>query len=92
MKNEACVQRIVYAVAGELAAGQRDNANISKIREVIASGVIQPDRATRTVTVAYDSLKLSLKNVEFSIAKAGFDANNTPANKKAADNLPPECR
>jgi hypothetical protein len=33
------------------------------------------------VTVTYDSLKMALKNLEFTIADCGFDANDTPAAK-----------
>lgn len=33
------------------------------------------------VTVTYDSLKVALKNLEFTIADCGFDANDTPAAK-----------
>jgi copper chaperone CopZ len=45
-----------------------------------------------TVTVTYDSMKLALKNLEFIIADAGFDANRTPANATARAALPATCR
>lgn len=44
------------------------------------------------VTVTYDSMKVGLKNLEFTIAAAGFDAGDTPADSKARAALPPECR
>ena len=45
------------------------------------------DRATRTITVKYDSLLTSLKNLEHSIANAGLQANDVPANIGKADAL-----
>jgi copper chaperone CopZ len=53
---------------------------------------IHADIDKRTVTVTYDSLQRAIKNLEFAIADAGFQANDTPANPQAATNLPPECR
>ena len=44
------------------------------------------------VTVTYDSMKLALKNLEFAIASAGFDAGTTPADPKAREALPADCR
>ena len=44
------------------------------------------------VTVTYDSMKIGLKNLEFAIAAAGFDAGETPADPKARAALPAECR
>jgi copper chaperone CopZ len=57
---------------------------------------VQPDKTVidmkhRTVTVTYESLSLSLKNIEFTIADAGFAANKVPANEEARKKLPPEC-
>jgi len=37
------------------------------------------------VTVTYDSMKLAIKNIEFTIAEAGFDAGEIPADSKARD-------
>jgi hypothetical protein len=42
--------------------------------------------------VTYDALKLGIKNIEYVIAGAGFDANDTPAPKEAREALPAECR
>lgn len=44
------------------------------------------------VTVTYDSMKLALKNLEYAIASAGFDAGTTPADAKAREALPADCR
>jgi copper chaperone CopZ len=46
----------------------------------------------RTVTITYDSLLVADKNIEFKIARAGFEANGIPADAKAAAKLPPDCR
>jgi hypothetical protein len=35
---------------------------------------------------------IALKNIEFTIAEAGFDANDTKARSNAVAALPPECR
>ena len=51
-----------------------------------------PDTTTRTIAVTYDSKTLALKNVEFLISGAGFDANDTPANPEARAALPEGCR
>lgn len=53
---------------------------------------IKPDFAARTLTIDYDSMQIALKNMEFVIADAGFDANEVPACPEAAAKLPPECR
>jgi len=77
MKNEACVQRVVKAI--ERTPG-------------VVKDSIEADRESRTVTVSYNSIELSLKNLEFQVAGTGFLANNVPADKNAAQKLPPECR
>ena len=58
--------------------------------EVIRS--VEPDIEKRTVTVTYNSMVLALKNLEYFIAAAGFDANDTVAPSNAVCALPPECR
>lgn len=47
---------------------------------------------TGAVTVSYDSMKIAVKNLEFLIAEAGFDAGEFPANAKAQAVLPADCR
>lgn len=76
MKNAACVEIVVRALATQ----QR-----------IPGENIQVSMEQRSVTVKYDSLNRSLKNLEFAIADAGFRANDIPANEKAKAALPAEC-
>jgi copper chaperone CopZ len=45
---------------------------------------VKTDLANRKVTVTYESIVASLKNIEFAIAGAGFRANDIPANTQAA--------
>jgi len=77
MKNAACASIVAEAL-------QRQQG--------IPPEWIKVDIENRTVTVTYDSLQRALKNLEFAIADAGFQANETPANPEAAAKLPPECR
>ena len=58
MKNEACVQVIRRALAPAQYGVRMDS--------------IEVDVENRRITLNYDSMKLSLKNIEFVIAKAGF--------------------
>ena len=44
------------------------------------------------VTVTYDSMKVAIKNLEYVIAEAGFDAGEFPADPKAKETLPEELR
>ena len=50
------------------------------------------DTTNGLVHVRYDSMQLALKNLEFAITKAGFDANRLEADAAARRDLPPECR
>ncbi len=52
----------------------------------------QPNYDDRTVAVAYNALKLGIKNIEFAIAATGFDANDSPASPGAREKLPEGCR
>ena len=69
-------------------------------RNVIAAALVKTDGiepslirfADRSVTVTYDSMRLAVKNIESTIADAGFAANDTPANADARYALPPECK
>jgi MprA protease rhombosortase-interaction domain-containing protein len=45
-----------------------------------------------TVTVTYDSMRTAIKNLEFAVAEVGFDAGPIPADAKARDALPAECK
>jgi copper chaperone CopZ len=58
--------------------------------EGIKAVVIREDH--RSVEVTYEALKLGIKNIEHSIAAAGFDANDTPGLVEARAKLPEGCR
>jgi copper chaperone CopZ len=77
MKEDVCAERVKQA--------------LSQQQGVLTEG-IQIDLRTRRVTVSYDSLQLSLKNLEFALADAGFIANDVPAKQETRNALPPECR
>jgi copper chaperone CopZ len=53
---------------------------------------IQPNIEQRTLTVTYDSMVIAQKNIEYTIAGAGFDANSIPAATNAAAALSAECK
>ncbi len=56
---------------------------------------VQPDSIrfeSGKVTVTYDSMKVAIKNLEYVIAEAGFDAGEFPADPKAREALPEELR
>ncbi len=44
------------------------------------------------VTVTYDSMRLALKNLEYALAEAGFQANEIPPDPDARERLPERCR
>lgn len=52
----------------------------------------KPDYDKRTLAITYNALKLGIKNIEFVVAGAGFDANGTEAPASAKANLPEGCR
>ncbi len=58
----------------------------------VMADTMQVDYETGSVTLQYDSMILSLKNIEFVVADAGFAVNNVPANEQARAALPPGCR
>lgn len=53
---------------------------------------LQPDLQKGEMTITYNSMVVALKNLEFTIAGAGFDANDIKAFSNAVAALPPECR
>jgi len=53
---------------------------------------IQPDFQQRTLAVTYDSMVIARKNIEFTIAGAGFDANDIPAPTNVVAALPAACK
>jgi len=76
MKNAACANVIANALGREQNIPPKD---------------IEIDMAERVVTIRYESLKRSVKNLEFTIADAGFAANGVPTTQAAVNALPPEC-
>ncbi|OVE75365.1 hypothetical protein BVX97_04630 [bacterium E08(2017)] len=77
MKNIACAEVVRNSLKGLIGIKPQD---------------VVIDLNTRTVTVQYESLVTAKKNVEYAIARSGFDANAIPADKEAAAKLPKECR
>ncbi len=67
---------------------------VSVVRRVpgVQTDMITVDRERRDITAPYDSIRLSLKNIEYALAKAGFQANDIPADEKARAALPESCR
>lgn len=53
---------------------------------------VSPDFQKREILVKYNSMVIALKNIEYTIAAAGFDANDTKSDTNAVAVLPPECR
>ncbi|MCE9615007.1 MAG: heavy-metal-associated domain-containing protein [Lentisphaerae bacterium] len=77
MTNQACVNVVLKALNTE---------------QGISSPQVTVRQDSCTLEVRYDSLRHSLKNLEFTVADAGFAANDIPANVAAQQALPPECR
>jgi copper chaperone CopZ len=53
---------------------------------------VTPDVTAHTVTVRFNSTRVAIKNIEFVIATAGFDANSTMAPPETKAALPAGCR
>ena len=60
--------------------------------QTILPSNIEGDLTNLMIYVRYNSLHRSLKNIEFTIAKSGFDANEVPASPEAKAKLPKGCR
>lgn len=78
MRNRACAEVIVKALSSSMG--------------VKGGSDIKVDLVARTVSVQYESLLTARKNVEYTIAEAGFTANSIPANADAASKLSDECK
>ena len=50
------------------------------------------DHKAKTVTVRYDAGKVDVKGLEQAVSKAGYNANDTPADPKAHEALPECCK
>ena len=96
MRNQACVYRIGASLWSSPALKKKAFHPKSKNEvvpfEFLLSDSVRFNVEGRQITIMYDSLLAADKNLEFRIAKAGFEANGIPADKKAAAALPPECR
>ncbi len=68
------------------------NVLSAKLRGIEGVSDVRADFASQKVTVQFDGLKVALKNIEFVIAGAGFDVNETPGNPTAKAELPASCR
>jgi copper chaperone CopZ len=85
----ACRQADVRTITIDV-PGMKDEAAVQKVVNILArtGGVdgksIDVDPKKRQVTLRYDSLLLSLKNIEFALAEAGFAANDIPARPESA--------
>jgi copper chaperone CopZ len=53
---------------------------------------VRPDFQNNEVVVTYNSMVVAIKNLEFAVAGAGFDANGIKASSNAVAALPAECR
>lgn len=54
--------------------------------------LVRPDYDRRQLEVTYNALKLAIKNIEYVIAGAGFQANDIEPQPEARARLPEECR
>jgi len=83
MQCELCVERVRRALAQHATEG-------------VKADKTEFDLAARRVRVTYDSMVIASKNIEFSIAAAGYEVNTTPypipADPTAAAALPATCR
>ena len=77
LKSDSCTRFIL------------DVLNSNKVEGVMA---VTPNTSTRKLSVTYNSTRLGIKNIEFLIASAGFDANSTMAPAEIKAKLPPECQ
>lgn len=53
---------------------------------------VTPHYEQGTLDVTYNAMKLGIRNIEFVIAGAGFDANDTKAPANVRASLPEGCR
>ncbi len=53
---------------------------------------VETDLASKMVYVTYDSRKIAIKNIEYTICHLGFEANGNRPDELAIPKLPAECR
>lgn len=73
--------------------GMKNAACAKLVQDALARlpGIVsaRPDVAAREVTVTYNSMVVARKNLEFAVAAAGFDADDTKASSNAVAVSPP---
>ena len=80
MKSQECAERIV------------DSFKLGRPDHVDGVISVTPNLEKKTVEVTFESLKISIKNVQFTIAGVGFDADEIKAGEEARKALPPGCK
>lgn len=53
---------------------------------------VKPNSADGTLTISFDSRTTALKNIEFALAEAGFDVDDSVGRPAAKAKLPEGCR
>ncbi len=84
LKNQKCAEIAGTAVMGLTRFPNMGNA--------IAPDSIKFDLERKMMSVEFDTMRLGMKNIEHQIARAGFTANDIPADTNAVKRLPAECR
>lgn len=77
MRSEECAQHVANALRRLEAEALRD---------------VQLDIERRVVRITYDSTRLGLKNLEYALTTAGFNANDEEAEPALRQALPEGCR
>ena len=77
MRSEECAQHVANALRRLEAEALRD---------------VQLDIERRVARITYDSTRLGLKNLEYALTTAGFNANDKEAEPVLREALPEGCR
>jgi copper chaperone CopZ len=90
----SCRRQDVRTVLIEIPEMATDELAQTALRAAASIPGVRSDKCsynlpTRTLTITFDSLSSSLKNIEVAIADAGFTANDVPANAEAKRRLVP---
>lgn len=80
MKSQDCANRIV------------DAFKIGRPDAVVGALSAVPDLEKKTVTVTFKGREMGIKNAQFVIAGAGFDADEVKADPEARAALPEGCK
>ena len=84
LKNQACADVVKKALQQYAAQPNLGGA--------LVMDRVRFDFTERTMAIEFDSMKVGLKNIEHAIARAGFEADDIPADTNAAARLPAECQ